>query len=126
MDQKGCVIKCPLGTKAKKSRTNAQPVGLSSQDLTNFSVIESQSALSNAEDLNNALMDNRNVNHEPANPNALTHSKDLTSDAELGQDYLGDHHDDPFHNSDQSQLLPLSPTNTNEPGTPRVNMSFGE
>ncbi|KAH9807650.1 hypothetical protein DFH28DRAFT_834424, partial [Melampsora americana] len=126
MGQKGRVIKCPLGPKVKKSRPNVDPVGSSSQALAKFSVVESQSALANAEELNQALMENRNVTHEPAKSIENTGGKDSPSDANLVQDNLGDLHIDQSDKSNQSLSHTSSPTNTNEPGTPRFNMSFGE
>ncbi|EGG09045.1 uncharacterized protein MELLADRAFT_61257 [Melampsora larici-populina 98AG31] len=120
MGQKGCVIKCPLGPKAKKQRTQEEPVGSSSQAVAVLSAVETQSALANADKLNTALMENDNSSSQNRTLSRPAHEDYSTFDAELNQPFLD------INQSDGSHSQPSSPTNTDEPRTPQVNMTFGE
>lgn len=120
MGQKGQVIKCPLGPKAKKQRPS-EPAGPSQAAAAELAAVESQSALQNAEDLNNALAAHQyGIASNPANTSG---QHDVSSDSEI---------EEPNPNNHIQFDPPLSPsegTEGREPTPPLVGgftLSFGE
>ncbi|KAH9807999.1 hypothetical protein DFH28DRAFT_911671 [Melampsora americana] len=126
MSQKGRVIKCPLGPQNKRQRTRRDAVGPSQSIANDLAVVESQSALQNAEELNNALAANQHaIQHNPLdNPNPSRPEHNVPLDSE--------DNDEPITNLDHQFEPPSSPSEDSEPREPTPPLleefvpSFGE
>ncbi|KAH9815144.1 hypothetical protein DFH28DRAFT_893083, partial [Melampsora americana] len=120
------VFKCPLEPQNKRQRTRQDAVG-PSQSIANYlAVVESQSALQNAEELNNALAANKHaIQHNPLdNPNPSRPEHNVPLDSE--------DNDQPVPNLDHQFEPPSSPSEDSEPCEPtpplleEFVLSFGE